>query len=400
MTVYRRLITRLALSASILAGTLVAAQAQDAAAVAERMKQFLSKQAMEISWSGIEGGGEAFTLEGVKFKATGETTPVELGKVSFEGVSEQDGTYRVETITTEAYSTTEDGAKIEVSPLVLSGVNLPAEGQSDPVADLMFYEGLELASLKVSMADRQVFSLENLTVEIPTPEDGQPMEFSGSAEKFTADLSLAEDPQAKAAIEALGLQTLTGSVEMTGSWNPADGRMGLSQYDLSVDNAGTFGMTFDLGGYTRDFIKAMQDMQKQMAEQPAGADDSAQGLAMLGLMQQLTFHSASLRWDDDTLTDKIIEYVAKSQNMKPEDIKNQAKAIMPFLTAQLNNPELSGQITSAVNAYLDNPQSLEISASPSTPVPFAQIMAAGMSDPMDLTKSLGVTVKANQAGAE
>ena len=36
------------------------------------------------------------------------------------------------------------------------------------------------------------------------------MEFTGAAEKFTADLSLVEDPQAKAAIEALGYQTISG----------------------------------------------------------------------------------------------------------------------------------------------------------------------------------------------
>jgi hypothetical protein len=155
-------------------------------------------------------------------------------------------------------------------------------------------------------------------------------------------------------------------------------------------------MTFDLGGYTPDFIKAMQEMQKKMAEHPADADNSAQGLAMLGLMQQLTFHSASLRWDDDSLTGKAIDYIAKQQNMKPEDIRNQAKAIVPFLAGQLNNPELSAQITAAVTKYLDDPQSLEIAATPAAPVPFAQIAAAAMSDPLQLTRTLGVTVSANE----
>jgi len=123
---------------------------------------------------------------------------------------------------------------------------------------------------------------------------------------------------------------------------------------------------------------------------------SEQGLAMLGLMQQLTFHSASLRWDDSSLTNKAIDYVAKSQNMSADDIKNQAKAIVPFLAAQLNNAELSSLITAAVTKYLDDPKSLQISATPPAPVPFAQIAATGMANPVDLTKTLGVTVKANE----
>ena len=48
--------------------------------------------------------------------------------------------------------------------------------------------------------------------------------------------------------------------------------------------------------------------------------------------------------------------------MSPDDIKNQAKAIVPFLTAQLNNPELSSVVTAAVTKYLDDPKSLEIAA--------------------------------------
>jgi hypothetical protein len=396
MSVHRHLFSKLALSTFLLTSAAFAAQAQDATAVAERVKQLMANQGTEMSWSAINGSGSAFALEGAKLSFAGHAKPLELGKISFEGVTEADGGYRIESISTEAYTTTEDGATIEISPFKLTGLKVPAAGSTDPMAQMLFAEGAELASLNVKIGDKTPFSLEGFTVEVTPPADGKPMEFTGGAEKFTADLSLVADPQAKAAIEAMGYQTVNGSLEMAGSWQLSDGRMGLSQFDVSVDKAGTFGMTYDIGGYTPDFIKAMQDVQKQMAAQPAGADNSAQGLAMLGLMQQLTFQTASLRWDDDSLTGKAIDYVAKMQNMKPEDIKNQAKAIVPFLTAQLNNPELSAAITEAVTKYLDDPQSLEVSAEPAAPVPFSQIAASGMADPMALTKSLGVTVTANE----
>ncbi|MEP6566835.1 MAG: hypothetical protein ABJB10_17015, partial [Mesorhizobium sp.] len=167
-------------------------------------------------------------------------------------------------------------------------------------------------------------------------------------------------------------------------------------YDMSVDNAGTLGMTFDVGGYTLDFVKSMQEMQKKMAAQPEGADNSAQGMALLGLLQQLSFNSASVRFDDDSLTGKVLDYFGKQQGMSGKDIANQAKAIVPFGMAQLNNPELTAEVSAAVNKYLDDPQSLEISAAPPAPVPFALIMAGGMSNPLDLPKTLGVHVKANE----
>jgi hypothetical protein len=400
MTIHRHIFRKLLLSSILAGATLGAANAQDASAVAERFKKLLSSQNIEMSWTGISGASPSFALEGVKFAPVGAEKPLELGKLAFEGVSEDKGAIVIDTLKTDPYSLTEDGATIDIGAVALTGVKIPAENAPAGAASMLFYNSAELPVLSVTVAGRKAFSLEGLTMEVTEPVDGKPMEFSGAAEKFTADLTLVEDAQSKAVIEALGYQTITGFFETSGTWNPTDGRMGLAQFDISVENAGTFGTTFDIGGYTPAFIASLQEMQKQMAAQPEGADNSAQGMAMLGLMQQLTFHSTGLRWDDDSLTGKVLEYVAKQQNMKVDDIKNQAKAIVPFLTGQLNNPELSAQITAAVSTYLDDPQSIEVVAEPAAPVPFAQIMAAGMSNPLDLTKTLGVTVTANQDAEE
>ncbi|TIM73041.1 MAG: hypothetical protein E5Y60_11795, partial [Mesorhizobium sp.] len=208
--------------------------------------------------------------------------------------------------------------------------------------------------------------------------------------------TLVEDPKSKEVINALGYQNITGNLAMEGTWQPADGKMELSKYDIAVDNAGTLGMTFGFGGYTLDVIKSLQEMQKKMAAQPEGADNSAQGMAMLGVLQQLSFNSASIRFDDDSLTNKVLDYVGKQQGMSGKDVANQAKAVVPFGMAQLNNPELTAQVSAAVGKYLDDPQSIEILAEPPAAVPFALIMAGAMSNPADLTKTLGVTVKANE----
>ena len=395
MTIHRRTFRTLALSTMLFASALTTANAQEAAAVAERFKALLAAQNVALSWSSISGATPSLALEGVKLSPVGAEKPMEIGKLTFEGVAEDAGAITVDAIKTDPYSMTEDGATIDIGALSLSGVRIPADG-ADLMGSMIFYESAELPILSVKMGDKTAFSMEGMTMEITPPADGKPMEFTGAAEKFTADLTLVSDPQSKPVIDALGYQTITGFFETSGTWNPTDGRMALSQYDISVENAGTFGMTFDLGGYTPEFIKSLQEMQKQLASQPEGADNSAQGMAVLGLMQQLTFHSASLRWDDDSLTNKVLDYVAKQQNMKPADIKNQAKAIIPFLTAQLNNPELSSQISTAVNAFLDDPKNIEVSAEPATPVPFAQIAAASMGNPLDLTKTLNVQVTANE----
>lgn len=392
----RNLSAKLALSTFLVSALAGAATAQEAAKVADHFKAILSGQSIDLTWEGISGGGSDFVLNGVSFAPMGETDRLKIGDLNFKGVAEADGGYTVETISTNAYSLTKDGATVDISPFTLTGVVLPADTNDDPIKRLLFYEQADLDSFSVKMGDKPVFGLQKLHVDVTPPEEGKAMEFAGSAEKFSGDLSLVDDPQAKAVIEALGYQNISGSFEMEGSWQPTDGRMGLAQYDITIDDAGTLGLTFDLGGYTPAFIKSLQDMQKQMAAAPEGADKSAQGLAMLGLMQQLVFYTASVRYDDDSLTTKLLDFFAKQQGLSAADLANQVKALVPFGMAQLNNPELTAQVTTAVSKFLDEPKSIEINAEPAQPVPFALIMAGGMSAPQDLPKTLGVSVTANE----
>lgn len=396
MTQYRSAFSKLALSTFLFTLPLNAALAQDATAVAERLKAVLAAQNLTLSWTSVSGDASETVLEGTSIAMAGEDKPVSVGKVTLGGITEENGGYKIETLSTEAYSLTEGTTKVDVSPLTIGNVSLPAEGSTDPLASFLMYETANLDNVSVKIGDKQAFQMTNFAAEVTPPADGNAMEFTGSAEKFTADLSLVEDPQSKAAIDALGYQNISGDFQLAGTWQPTDGRMALSNYDITVDDAGTLGMTFDLGGYTVDFLKSVQDLQKKMADQPEGTDNSAQGLAMLGLMQQLTFNGATVRFDDDSVTNKVLEYVGKQQGMSAKDIANQAKAIVPFMLMELNNPELAAQVTAAVTAYLDNPKSLEIAAKPASPVPFALLAASGMSNPKELPKTLGLTVTANQ----
>ena len=65
------------------------------------------------------------------------------------------------------------------------------------------------------------------------------------------------------------------------------------------------------------------------------------------------------------------------------------------LLGQLGNAELTAEAMQAVGKFLDDPKNLTVRAAPSAPVPFALLAADVMSDPKKLTKTLGVTVTAN-----
>lgn len=387
----------LAFTALLLALPSHSAFAQDSSAVADRLKAVLAEQNIAVNWSGVEESGSQVVLKGVTVGMGNTPETATIGDITLADVTEENGGYDIGTVTFPAFSKTEDGTSVDVAGATLSGLRVPAPGSADPTSTFLMYDEAKLASVSVKQGDTEVFGLTDLHFEMTPPKDGSAMEFTGAAEKFAVDLSAVPDPQSKAVIDALGYQKLNGFLEMAGSWQPTDGTLSLSQYDLTVEKAGTLGMTFDIGGYTPAFIKSLQEMQKKMAAAPAGQDQSAEGLAMLGLMQQLTLTGVSMRFDDDSLTSRLLDFYAKQQNVSAADLKNQIKAIVPFMSTQLNNPELNTQVVNAVNAFIDDPKNIEVAAEPASPIPFSQLAAAGMSNPIELTKTLGLRVTANQA---
>ena len=394
MTAPRMHIKTFTLSALLALVPLAGASAQTVEEAAERLKAYAADQGLQIEWDRINVEGADATLVGVRGGMEGTVVPI--GDISLIGVSRDDKGYRIERISMNSYYTTdeEEEASFSMFDIAMGKVLLPDEALRDSYGGFMFYETAKVQEAKLTLGGVEVFTLRDLHFEMTEPSDGEAMEFTGAAEGFTLDLSLMEDEDQLAVVQALGYEQVEGYLEMAGSWNPQDGRTALSQFDVTVADAGTFGMSFDLGGYTPALIGSLREMQKQIAANP-DADNSAQGLAILGLLQQLSFHGAEIAFADDSLTGKVLDFVARNQGMQPSDVANQAKAVVPFALAQLNNPELAMQAAQAVSAFLDDPQSLRVSAVPAQPVPFALIMATAMSTPTELTKSLNVSVSAN-----
>lgn len=395
-TALRKHIHILAATTLLSAATFAGASAQEVEAAAERLQTYVADQGFKIEWDGIDldTDGSSGILVGVR--AGNDEAMVPVGNIRLAGVTRDDKGYRVERITLADFSGADDEEEVRFAAegIELGNVLLPDEDKRDNYGGFLFYETFALDRMALTIAGTDVFTMGDMHFEVTEPDGETPMDFSGAAESFTVDLSLMEDENQLAVMEALGLKQMKGYMEVEGSWNPNDGRLAFSQYDMTVVEAGTLGFTFDLGGYTPSLIASLRELQKQMAENP-DSDNSAQGLAILGLLQQMTFHSAEISFADDTLTNKVLDFVAKNQGMRAADIANQAKAVVPFALAQLNNPELTAQASQAVSTFLDDPQSLTVSARPAQPVPFALLMATAMTTPVELTKSLAVTVTAN-----
>jgi hypothetical protein len=372
------------------------AYAVDGDAVAARLKSLYGEQGGTLEYSNVETHDSTVILQDTKLSTAGIKETFNVGDITLSDVTDvSGGGFKIGTLAMPDINYTpvaEPESKISVQGINLQGIKLPPEGATEPLAKIFQYEKAEIKHIAVNAKGKDIFAADGLTTTISPITETSPVTFTSNVASFKADLSDVQDPKTKDALKALGYETITGKIDAAGAWNMSDGRLNMEKMDFVADNAGTLGIKVDISGYTLDFIKGMQEATKNME----GKDDNAKSMAMLGLMQQLSFTGASIRFDDASLTNKALDYIAKQQGGKRSDLIGQAKMILPMAAAQLGNAEFAQALATAVNAYLDDPKNIEVKAAPAKPVPFAIIAAGGMADPKSLIKTLGVTVNANQ----
>lgn len=388
---------------SLLAGAALAtlaspAFALDGADLMTKLNATYATSGVSVGYSNVAVDGSTVTLEGTELKATGTDTPIKLGTVTMEGVEEDgDGGYTIETIGFEDVNVTEAESTVSAKDLALNGVVVPGKIVPGTLESLLMYESASAGPISVTAKGKEVFSLSGMETNITRMDNDAGLEFDAKLSDLKADLTSVEDPKAKDTLNKLGIQTLEGEVSMAGNWELASGKLALDEYAFDFKDIGRLNLQLAFSGYTLDFIKNMQEALKAAEANPNKEEaNAAMGMAMMGLVQQLTFNNATISFEDASITKKLLDYAGSEQGVTGDQMAQSLKGLVPIMIAQLNMPDLQNQISAAVNTYLDDPNSIKISAEPKEPVPFPMIMGAAMGAPQTIPQVLGVTVTANE----
>lgn len=344
----------------------------------------------------VEVNGSNITLRNSRFEAGAGQGSLPLGTIEMEGVEEDAGGYTIESLSFENVEIRQDNTEITASDIAMSGVTIPADTTGNSLSSVLLYDEATTGRMEVKVQGKSVASIGSSKLTTEVSEDDKKVDFDLQVADIKADLGTIDDPATKQTISDLGVTSLDGKVSMTGSWDLEPGTLAIEEYAFDFANIGKLDLAFSLSGYTLEFVRSANETAHAMEANPNKQEaEQAANLAMLGLMQRLTFNSAMIRFDDAGITEKGLDVVAKQQGTTADQLAQMIKAMTPIVLAQYNIPELQNALSQAVNTYLDNPGSLTITAQPQNPVPFPMILGAGMGAPNTLPQVLGVTVKAN-----
>lgn len=288
--------------------------------------------------------------------------------------------------------TTPDGVEITYGDISVEDLKVASKESGYKELDNGFYSTANIDGISFKADDTDIFSAASMDVTVTPFEADKPMSSSMTVDRILFNSSGVTDRRAREMMRALGYDQLRGDAVINAVWDPSNGQLAVTDMTLSAEDAADISLTLDVRGYTADVAEAMRDIQSDMGSN----NEQASGMAMLGMLQQLEFHSMSVKLKDESLTGRVLDFVATQQGMDRASVTALAKGLLPLGLSQLQSPEFAANAQQAVSTYLDDPDTLTVSAKPDNAVPFALFMAPVMNgNPNTLLQILNVTVSAN-----
>jgi hypothetical protein len=375
----------------VFAASVPANAAVDAEKFAQALTARLDGLGFALKSTGVEAQGENVVLKGATINIKSEKGKEKaLGDVVLENVIEADGGYKIGQVTAPANQIVDGTFTLDFGGAKIVNFTVPPATEADPAKYWSVYETIEVGPMKFSNEGVTGVTMDGATLSMSPYAAGQPSVMTMSVPNLVWNLAVVKEAQAQAFFASAGYTEFVAAINVKGSWNPADGRMVIEEESINVKDVGKLNFTTDLSGYTAQFVKSIQEMS-QTAE---GQSDAENGMKVMGLLQGLTLNSVALRFDDASITGKVLDFASKQSGQPKEALVAQVKAMAPMMVMQLGDTELMQQFTTAVTAFMDGPKSIEIKTG--EPVPFSSLIGVATTNPMAIVPLLKLKVMANQ----
>ncbi|MBI2719451.1 MAG: hypothetical protein HY245_13060 [Rhizobiales bacterium] len=225
-----------------------------------------------------------------------------------------------------------------------------------------------------------------------TSWDGDPKTGAGTFSGKIGNIVIPESTMAMVdtggMLKQLGYGSLAFDFAVNYKLDVADDKLGVDGSFAYVGrNMGTMKVAFGAGGVPLAVIGELKKAQAD-GKQPDFT-------AMLPELQAVTVTGASLRFEDASITKKLLPMLAAMQGMDEAALVNNAGAQVQMGLMALNNPEFATKVSGAVAAFLKEPKSITVALKPAAPVMVQELMSLNPADPGAAITKLGITVTSN-----
>lgn len=348
-----------------------------------------------VTYGDVDASGSTVTITDIKVAYTGESGSgtALLGKTAIANGKVADGVLTADSLSIEnvTMDEVESQSKLSVDSIVVNEPEIPVEkaatANGEPSSSLSDYKDAELNSLVFTDENGAELPVERALLAVTKRIDGDPRGGTIKVENAVMATSTIEDEDTRKRLTDLGYDEIVVDLVAEGDWNSDDGTATLKQLELSAENMGTLSIVGRFLGLTPDVVAALQQDDNDFSK-------------LMQTMQGVSVANLTIRYDDASLAGRALTLSAKDQDVTEPELIDTLNMQVSQMLAMLENKGFEEKVSAAVKMFLNNPQSLEISAKPAAPVPFAQLVGTVMMAPQTLPNVLSVVVAANEPSAE
>lgn len=317
-----------------------------------------------------------------------------LESLRFKNVTEdQDGNYFAESLSIPELKGATSNVTYNLKNIVLDKLKLASDKTTDPMILYFPYDSMKVEQIYLTHDDQSFVNIDHLMVKY-TPQPGTKItDFTATINSFSYEPEKTGIPDASSWLKTVGYEKLSGSVATHAKWDLESGKFSGDDNRITIDNAGKLNFNIDIDGINEELVKNIAELKKAKLSQQA--DENALAIGYLGIIQQLKLGNIKIRYDDNSLTNRILDYYAQQNGVSREDFIKQVKATLPALATQIDHPDFIKNTSNQLGTFLDNPKSLTVSATPAKSIPLPILIATGSTSAAKLIDLLNIKVKAN-----
>jgi hypothetical protein len=262
-----------------------------------------------------------------------------------------------------------------IGDATITGVTvLDAAKTSGGLTESVLFETAEANNLQITPKDQPgSISIAKLYVESSDVVDGMPQASKGSVEGITVPPEVFSEATFKP--DAIGYDKLVLDVSWDGSRDLAAKTATINDFTLSIHDGGDLSISGVIG---------------ELPDPRTLNDPNA-----AGSVSKTKVHSLTIRYDDNSLAGRVLDYLANQQGLARADYAKQISDALPFLLIAMNNPGFQEQVAAAVSGFLQDPQSITIEIAPDAPVSGDDLIALAKTDPGKIPDALKASITAN-----
>lgn len=285
----------------------------------------------------------------------------------------------------------------------LTGLQVKDEEKAEVYLDSIRGRGFDYANLLEVMAAGEEydpgngfplswndFALNDLTVDTTDGDHVYIREISASDVKYDSlipvsstfsvqgleiDAAKVNNPKVKQTLAMFGYDKLYVGFKLDYAWDSETKQVAIKELSVGAEDVGKMILSLVLAGADFDKVKSKDDLG--------------------GLMPTLMLKRAELRYIDESLAPKALEFAAKTQNLTVEAMREQLIAMIqnqPMF--DVSSPEAAKAVEALVT-FIKDPKGLAIVAEPNSPAPIMMIAAQGQTAPDKVTEMLNLSLVVN-----